>query len=194
MSLNFSFRRYFWGLLLVGLGVLLLLDNLNVLDFGNFLAEFWPILLMIVGLLIIFGKRPNRAYVAGDIDMIENSDDISMSHTFGDVRLQIISENFSGGEISNVFGNIELDLEKIKIAAGEHRLSLNGVFGDIIIILPKKAPVSVQVNTSFGTVRIKDKSSSGVSGNLTFTSESFGDSDLKLNVYAHQTFGDIRVF
>jgi len=60
MSAYFSFRRYFWGLVFIGLGVLLLLDNLHVIDFGDFVARFWPVIIIVVGLLIIFGKRPNR--------------------------------------------------------------------------------------------------------------------------------------
>jgi len=194
MSAYFSFRRYFWGLVFIGLGVLLLLDNLHVIDFGDFVARFWPVIIIVVGLLIIFGKRPNRAYVHGDIDAVEGSDKVEMSHTFGDIRLKLNSQTFAGGGISNVFGNIEVDLENIRLKGGIHHLRLTGVFGDMILILPKNTPVSVSAETSFGTVRIKERSSSGVAGRLHYASEDLEAAADKLVIEARQTFGDIRVF
>jgi len=194
MLKNMSFRRYFWGFVLIGIGILLLLDNLQVLEISEFAANFWPVLLMGVGLLIIFGKRPNRVYVSGDVQATEVTDVIKVSHTFGDVRLKLDSKNFCGGEISNVIGNIEVDLENIVVQAGQHRLKMNGVFGDLIIILPKDAAVSVLSHTTFGTARIKDRSSAGVSGQLSYTSRGFEDAANKLSIEVHQTFGDVRVF
>lgn len=189
-----SFRRYFWGFILICIGTLLLLDNLRVLEIGEFVARFWPVLFMAVGLLIIFGKRPNRVYVSGDVEATDTTDRIEMSHTFGDVRLKLDSENFCGGEISNVFGNIEVDLESIVLKEGEHRLKMNGVFGDLIVILPKNTDIAVLTHTSFGTARIKDRSSSGVSGQLSYSTAGFESATGKLTIEAHQTFGDIRVF
>ena len=194
MPVHFSFRRYFWGSVFVGLGVLLLLDNLNVIDFGEFVARFWPVMIIIVGLLITFGKRPNRAYVHGDIDAIEDSENLQLSHTFGDIRLKLNSAAFTGGNLSNVFGNIEVDMENIKLSEGTHNLKFSGVFGDMILILPKNIPVSISAETSFGTIRIKERSSSGVAGRLHFATEGIESVPHKLLIEAHQTFGDIRVF
>ena len=189
-----SFRRYFWGFVIIGIGVLLLLDNLQVLELGDFAARFWPVIIMAIGLLIIFGKRPNRVYVSDDVQSTEASEVISLSHTFGDVRLKLDSKNFRGGEISNVFGNIEADLENIIVQECHHRLKMNGVFGDLIIILPKDAAITVLSHTTFGTTRIKDRSSAGVSGQLSYTSRGFEEAVNKLSIEVHQTFGDIRVF
>lgn len=189
-----SFRRYFWGLLIIGFGILFLLDNLQVLDFGQFVSRFWPVIIIFFGILIIFGKRPNRVYVDGDINAEVSEERIQLTHTFGDVRLKIDSSDFEGGVISNVFGNIEVDLEGIGLKEGEHNLRLDGVFGDLIVILPKKVPTAVIAYTSFGTTRIKDKSSYGVSGKISHKSEGFDSAVSKLTITAHQTFGDVRVF
>jgi predicted membrane protein len=85
-------------------------------------------------------------------------------------------------------------LEEIALKEGNHLLRLNGVFGDLIIVLPKKAPVSVVASTTFGTVRIKDRSSSGVSGHLSYISDGYQEAPGKLFIQAHQVFGDLRVF
>ena len=47
----------FWlAVILIAVGVLFLLDNLNVLDIGNF-WEFWPVILIAVGLMKLTGSN-----------------------------------------------------------------------------------------------------------------------------------------
>ena len=50
---------FFWPVVLVGAGVILLLKNFGVLqDFNfNFLFRLWPLLLVVVGLDLIFGRQ-----------------------------------------------------------------------------------------------------------------------------------------
>jgi len=139
-------------------------------------------------------RKSRGSAVAGDVDSIDESSRIDFKHTFGDVRLKLNSKEFSGGEVSNVFGNIEVDMEEMGLAEGDHSLNLKGVFGDLIIILPKEIPYSISASTSFGSTRIKDRGSSGMSGSLQFASEDFNAAESKLNINASQVFGDIRVF
>jgi hypothetical protein len=42
--------RVFWGLVLILLGVLFLLDQMGRLDFGDFIGKWWPLILVAVGL------------------------------------------------------------------------------------------------------------------------------------------------
>ncbi len=46
-------RSLYWGILLVGIGVLFLLENLYIIDFSQILSDFWPFILVAVGLRII---------------------------------------------------------------------------------------------------------------------------------------------
>jgi hypothetical protein len=41
--------RIFWGLLLILLGALLLLDQMEKLDFGDIISRYWPLILVIAG-------------------------------------------------------------------------------------------------------------------------------------------------
>jgi hypothetical protein len=45
-----SAGRIFWGIIIILLGVLLLLDQLDKLDFGWVISRYWPLLLILVGL------------------------------------------------------------------------------------------------------------------------------------------------
>jgi predicted membrane protein len=190
---GFSYR-FFWGFVLIGAGLLFLLDNLGVLNFGEFVSNFWPLILILIGVKMMFFRKSRGSAVAGDVDSIDESSQIDFKHTFGDVRLKLNSKEFSGGEVSNVFGNIEVDMEEMGLAEGDHSLNLKGVFGDLIIILPREIPYSISASTSFGSTRIKDRGSSGMSGSLQFASEDFNAAESKLNINASQVFGDIRVF
>ena len=60
---NANFKRQrpslFWPFLLIGVGVILLLSNLNILP-GNAFAiiwRFWPLLLVVIGLDLLLGRR-----------------------------------------------------------------------------------------------------------------------------------------
>ena len=195
MSAHCSSHRFFWGLFIIVLGLLLIADNLGIYDFGDFVYRFWPLILILVGLKMIFTKRrESKVHTAGDIDFTDNSSSINFSHTFGDVRLRLNSNEFSGGEVSNVFGDVEIDLEEIILAQGSHKLNIKGVFGDMIIVLPKTEAVTISANTTFGSVRVKKESSSGVSSVLSYKSDNFDSSENKLVIKANQVFGDIRVF
>jgi len=50
---------FFWPILLIGAGILLLLRNLGFLQNFNFgfLLQLWPLLLVVIGLDLIFGRR-----------------------------------------------------------------------------------------------------------------------------------------
>jgi len=49
--------RIFWGLVLVILGVLFLLDQMDRLDFGYIISTYWPVILIALGLSILVGNR-----------------------------------------------------------------------------------------------------------------------------------------
>jgi TM2 domain-containing membrane protein YozV len=43
----------FWGLILMGLGVIFLLSNFEIIDYDR-IFEFWPVILVVIGLKMIF--------------------------------------------------------------------------------------------------------------------------------------------
>lgn len=59
MQTNRGYRSLFWPILLIGVGFAWLLGNLGVIPWQNFysLGRLWPLLLVIIGLDILFGRR-----------------------------------------------------------------------------------------------------------------------------------------
>ncbi|MHB1357544.1 MAG: LiaI-LiaF-like domain-containing protein, partial [Anaerolineae bacterium] len=56
---NSGYRSFFWPVVLIGIGVIWLLVNLNVLTTASIavLVRFWPVVLILIGLDIIFARR-----------------------------------------------------------------------------------------------------------------------------------------
>jgi len=48
--------RIFGGLILIGLGILFLLDQLGRLDFGDLFSDLWPAILIVIGLWILISR------------------------------------------------------------------------------------------------------------------------------------------
>lgn len=56
--------RIFWGLFLVIIGLLFLLEQLDYLDIGRIISTYWPAIFILIGLSIFIGngfKRSNEA-------------------------------------------------------------------------------------------------------------------------------------
>jgi hypothetical protein len=50
-------RRLFWGLLLIIVGTLFLLEEVEVINFGQSLVNYWPAIFILIGLLIYIARR-----------------------------------------------------------------------------------------------------------------------------------------
>lgn len=56
---RYQYRSLFWPVLLIGLGIILLLENLNLIPAVNLTVLFrlWPLLLIVIGLDLLVGHR-----------------------------------------------------------------------------------------------------------------------------------------
>src|SRR5579862_6374291 len=174
-------RNLFWGLILVSFGVLMLLDNLGVADFGDLMRQFWPVLLIFWGVAVLMRKKrqtyvyptpgqPPYTTTAADgsvppppsppppspdpMGVPYGMDVVHRSEVFGDLNAAISSQNFKGGSVSTIFGDTFLDLSKATIGEGNHVLNVHSIFGDSHIILPPNAAVSISASGFFGEMHV----------------------------------------
>ena len=49
--------RIFWGLLLIVVGFLFLLDRMNRLDFGDLIGRYWPVVFILIGVSILLSNN-----------------------------------------------------------------------------------------------------------------------------------------
>jgi predicted membrane protein len=67
-SQRHSLGRIFWGLVLILLGVLFLLDQMGRADFGDIVSRWWPLILVAIGLWQLISS--NFQELAGGLFMI----------------------------------------------------------------------------------------------------------------------------
>ena len=189
-------QTIFHALMIILLGVLLLLNNLDYIEFGTLIKDYWPVLLILIGLNMILKREKSSAdhSLGGDKDVVCDTEQAIYSNIFGDMKIKINSRSFKGGKINNTFGDISLDLEKMNIEHGEQILEVHGVFGDIKVSLAKGLPVFIRANTTAGTIKIFDKKVDGFSKELQYQSEQYDSAEKKIKIFITQVFGDIKVW
>lgn len=118
-----------WGaLIIILLGLLLQLRELEVIAF-NFWGLFWPAIIILIGLGMIFtfGKK---AKTSGE-------DDINYTAIFSGLEKKLISRAFTGGTVTVLFGGAEIDLREAQIAEAGAEIRVFTAFGGTDILVPK---------------------------------------------------------
>ncbi len=135
------------GIILLSIGLFFLLPKLTIVPVSAG-RLFWPALLIVVGMLIIFkgSFRRGLGYSAGKL----NGDAIEDVNVFGGHDRIIETPNFKGGEIVNVFGGGNYDLLQSTLSPGNNVLEVVMIFGGSKIIVPQEWDVKVDVAAVFG--------------------------------------------
>ena len=192
------------GILLIVLGGMFLLDSLGVQDFGQIIRTYWPVLIILAGLLLLVPRRRwwhmgfvHRGLgldeIFGDATGTLSGEKLSSSRVFGDVQFTVTSKAFAGGEVSTVLGDVELDLTDAELAAGEHTLRLSSVMGDIRVDLPEGMEYSVSASSILGTERVEKEERDSFAGSIDVKSPGYETAERKLRIRASQVLGDIRI-
>lgn len=77
--------RIFWGLVLIVVGVLFLLDRMGQLDFGTLFSKYWPLILILAGIVHLFANSFRNAsggivlIVIGSVFMLAKLDILGKS-------------------------------------------------------------------------------------------------------------------
>lgn len=156
-----------WPMLLVAIGLVMTLGGAEktagviVMSVGAFFLiptifretfhaynMFWPSIFIIIGVIFIFSRRKGWSSVTSK--GIIGDDFVDYVNVFSGGERQIVSENFRGGRISAVFGGMELDLTKAKLAPGRNELEIACVFGGATIIVPDDWFVTIEVTPILG--------------------------------------------
>ncbi|HVP45232.1 MAG TPA: DUF5668 domain-containing protein [Bryobacteraceae bacterium] len=142
-----------WAGLVIGAGVILLLDNLGIWHVSWGLI--WPLAVVGVGLSMLFHAMeqknlPRRAPPWADIGT-SSADTLREWATFGGVKRRLATQNFQGGEMIAVFGGVEVDLREANMPPGkEVVVDANATFGGIELRVPYSWQVVMRGMGIFG--------------------------------------------
>lgn len=133
-----------FGALLIGLGFILLFDLWNL----------WPILVIFFGLHILWrsvGRSgvPQKGRTVGDHQYLREF------VIFGGSEKKITSNDFRGGDITAVFGGVELDLREADMGTQAAVIDCFVMFGGLELRIPEDWEVVSETQAIFGSVEDK---------------------------------------
>jgi hypothetical protein len=134
-------RNAIGGLLLVAVGGVLLLWTLGIVEGIGLL---WPVVLIVVGAWLLFGRRSAGASVGPGVDVV----------AFFDDRWDVASGTFRGGEIVTIFGDADYDLRDVTPEDDELDMQITTIFGDVDLTIPETWDVRVSGPEMFGDVNL----------------------------------------
>lgn len=142
----------FSGLLLILLGVVFLMATLDKI-FWSDIWRYWPAVLILLGFSIVFKKNPVAIPGSSGSHGIASSDpDVRVTNILAGTDRRIDSQEFKGGDVSNILGGTKLDLLQSRLAPGEWVLTVSTVLGGVEILVPRYWRIEVHPTNMLGGV------------------------------------------
>ncbi|HLO89633.1 MAG TPA: DUF5668 domain-containing protein [Lentimicrobium sp.] len=149
--LGLAERNYAWGTTLIVIGGLFLYRRVT----GTAIDYFWPVIIIIAGLAILFvkprhwsrGEWAKDRYKQGTV----KGDFLNETAIFGGNERIVRSENFKGGVVVSIFGGSKIDLTQCTLSNdGPVLIEMTSIFGGSNLILPSDWNVKVEVTSILG--------------------------------------------
>lgn len=186
-----------WGLILIALGVIFILNNFNYLDFGYVIRTFWPLILVAIGIKIVLDRRRvDTQDLTGNSSIPHgpgDTDTLTENNVFGDIKIKSDSKAFGGGSVNNVFGDIHLDLTNVQFKNDQTYITVSGVFGDINILLPAGVAIRTKCSAVAGDIFAQGIKKDGLLPSLEHQDDNYSSQSRKLFVQVSIVFGSISV-
>lgn len=180
------FRRTFWGLALIFLGIVIILNNVFGINFP-FWGVFWSVVIIGIGLSVLTGssKRWHGEWRHDWNSYSTDSNDV----VFGEGRVEGTREN---KEYNSVFGRSEINLTKIKLGQKNIDFKVNAVFGSTLVIITKGQPYRILSESAFGSVDLPNGQHTSFGSNE-YRSDSFKKDAPSITIFASAVFGSIKI-
>jgi lia operon protein LiaF len=184
--------RWFFGILLIVVGFVILGNNVGWFDFslGEVIRKFWPLILIAIGIEQIV-TRSRRSCCSED-KWTEFSGE-KFSRTVGDLRLKPVSIDVSGLKADQGAGDVVIDLSVTALHDGENLVLCNLGMGDLEVIVPANVPLKANCTAGIGDINILERKSDGFGAKLEHQDADYANADRKICLMAKVGLGDIRV-
>jgi len=170
------FSGYFWGLVLVIWGVLLILNTTFhfKIPIGSIIIAS---ILILLGIQLLVG--PKMYYgIKNDHEVI-----------FNEAKIKATSEN---DKYSVVFGSGVFDFTDINKTDKKQFVKADVVFGQAIVKIKKTDPIIIKGNCVFGNIKFPDSGSLSF-GDRTYTTSSYAGSSNPIEIKADVVFGEMVI-
>lgn len=184
-----------WPLFTIGVGVLLQLITLDILDGSVVGTLFWPVIFIGIGLAILVNKSDkNTTYTSfketkkgtpsqEGKKMSETTEStFEITRIFSSEKKKITSKKFSRGDITIFAGEVTLEFTDAKLAHEVVHLDETVIFGSLILRVPEDIAIETSVTSIFGDIedhRDKDRIDPDANSILIKGSTIFGNIEIR---------------
>ena len=112
---------------------------------GETIAAWWPLLVVLFGLSILFGHYRRRGRVPSVAD-----EDFDLIGVFGGTERRVTSQSFTGGTATALFGGVEVDLRDAVVAERPAVVTATALFGGVELHVPEEWEVHLDALPVFG--------------------------------------------
>ncbi|MBA7537440.1 hypothetical protein ES705_29707 [subsurface metagenome] len=186
------------GLVILLLGLLFLLKNINVVDVGisEIIRTYWPLVLIALGIGVIRISRKLRGKFRWGKEEVEpemEGGEIRISRKFGSYDFDFKGKELGSGKIELAFGEALLDMRDGIIPEGNNILKIISQFGSVKIRANKEQPLLIRAKVFLGDLRIFENRQSGFSPGVEYKSDTFETSLSKLTLLIKHSMGKVVV-
>jgi predicted membrane protein len=150
--LMLSSRDKSTGLILFIIGAAFLTGDLFGWKFRDLVKFVIPGVIILIGISLIFprnffkSKKHTRRFNVSN----QETDRLDDLNIFSGQKKTVSSKNFTGGEITCIFGGTELNLKDAVLAEGNNVLEVTCIFGGCSIFVPEDWTVKFKPTAIFG--------------------------------------------
>jgi hypothetical protein len=177
-----------FALFIVLIGVLALLNSLEVVEFWPALGKLWPLVLIILGIWFLFRRHH---FVWDDKIHIHEGD--KQGKAFGDKKIDSTGIDPDGMNIEMGFGDLEVNLVKASYANKESLVQLALGFGDLNVWIPSDVKTSISATCKAGDIDVLGKKDEGLGNRVEHQDEGYESAQRKLKLLVKLGFGDIKI-
>ncbi|MGG4167109.1 cell wall-active antibiotics response protein LiaF [Rossellomorea vietnamensis] len=206
-----SFGKLLFGLFSLALGVLIILDRYDVVDFdyGNW-WKLWPVIIIAIAIHRIVRNKPFKVSISSDypFDKEADSDDlgqpsdqkilqkknkVNRGFIVGDIRFAEPNWPLENMKLYNAIGDYYFDFSKAFIPEGETPVDIKGWIGDVKMIIPENVPVEITLKVQVGDVKLFDQKSADIRSELYYRSPRYVEASKKIKLTIDVKIGSIRI-
>jgi predicted membrane protein len=135
---------YFLGAVLVGVGVMMILNRLGIVYFSWRMV--WPVLLIALGAAVLYRAVTGRRVPGMAMGMSTSDDSFDVFAILGGFERRITTPAFCGGEATAIMGGCSLDMRNSAIdpVSGEAVVNVFAVWGGVTLKVPPDWTVILQ--------------------------------------------------
>ena len=185
-------RKNFWtivfGIALILVGFLALLDSLEFISFWSAVGRLWPLILIALGIWLLLKRR----YFSWD-EKVEIKEGNKYNKAFGDLKIDAAGMNPHGMDVEMGFGDLEVNLTKASFSDQENLVHMALGFGDVKVWVPSETKTKVTAGCGVGDIDVLGNTADGLGKSVEYTDEGYDSAVKKLRIRVKAGFGDIKV-